>query len=209
MAYDLNGTTQNLSVGSAPTTAAPLTISAWIRPDVITPQCIVSLQSSSSTNWFALFIANSSRVVASTAVSGAATDTNSTAAVTAGTWQHGCGVWDSITSRNVYLIGGNSATNTSNLTPLNINSIRIGARVFGGSPGVFFNGLLAEVGIWNAGLTAAEVASLAKGMTCDKIRPQNLVFYAPLIRDLLDQKGGLAITNNNGATVANHPRVYA
>jgi hypothetical protein len=46
-------------------------------------------------------------------------------------------------------------------------------------------------------------------MTCDKVRPQNLVFYAPLVRDLIDAKGGLTITNNNGATVANHPRVYA
>ena len=68
---------------------------------------------------------------------------------------------------------------------------------------------MAEVGIWNAALTAAEIASLAKGMTCDKIRPQNLVFYAPLVRDLIDAKGGRTITNNNAATVANHPRVYA
>ena len=67
----------------------------------------------------------------------------------------------------------------------------------------------AEVGIWNAALTAAEIASLAKGMTCDKIRQQSLVFYAPLVRNLQDVKGGLTITNNNAATVANHPRVYA
>ena len=71
-----------------------------------------------------------------------------------------------------------------------------------------FNGSLAEVGIWNAALTADEIASLAKGMTCDKIRPQSLVFYAPLVRDLIDQKGGLTITNNNAATVAAHPRIY-
>ena len=70
------------------------------------------------------------------------------------------------------------------------------------------DGLIAEVGIWNAALTAAEIASLADGMTCDKVRPQSLVFYAPLVRDLIDQKGGLAITNNNGATVAPHPRIY-
>ena len=73
----------------------------------------------------------------------------------------------------------------------------------------YSDALIAEVGIWNAALTAAEVASLAKGMTCDKIRPQNLVFYAPLVRDLIDAKGGRIITNNNSATVANHPRVYA
>ena len=71
------------------------------------------------------------------------------------------------------------------------------------------NGYIAEVGIWNAALTAAEIASLADGMTCDKIRPQSLVFYAPLVRDLQDTKGGLTITNNNASTVANHPRVYA
>lgn len=72
-----------------------------------------------------------------------------------------------------------------------------------------FAGELAEAGVWLGTLTADEVVALAKGMTCDKIRPQSLVFYAPLVRALVDQKGGLALTNNNGATVANHPRVYA
>jgi hypothetical protein len=70
------------------------------------------------------------------------------------------------------------------------------------------DGKIAEVGIWNAALTAAEVASLAKGMTCDKVRPQSLVFYAPLVRELIDQKAARAITNNNAATVADHPRIY-
>ena len=71
-----------------------------------------------------------------------------------------------------------------------------------------FDGQIAEVGAWDVALTAAEIASLAKGITCDKARPQSLKFYAPLIRDLQDVKGGLTITNNNGATVADHPRVY-
>jgi hypothetical protein len=46
-------------------------------------------------------------------------------------------------------------------------------------------------------------------MTCDKVRPQSLVFYAPLVRNLQDVRGGLTITNNNTAAVANHTRVYA
>jgi hypothetical protein len=71
------------------------------------------------------------------------------------------------------------------------------------------NGQVAEVGLYSAALTADEIASLSKGMTCDKIRPQSLVFYAPLVRDLQDTKGGRSITNNNAATVAAHPRVYA
>jgi hypothetical protein len=66
----------------------------------------------------------------------------------------------------------------------------------------------AELGMWQATLTAEEVASLAKGMTCDKIRPQSLVYYTPLIRDIQDLARGMTLTNTN-STVANHPRVYA
>ncbi len=85
----------------------------------------------------------------------------------------------------------------------------VGSRVAIGNFGAYFDGDIAEVGIWNVALTAAEIASLADGFTCDRVRPQSLVFYAPLIRDLHDIARGLAITNNNTATVANHPRVYA
>ncbi len=70
-------------------------------------------------------------------------------------------------------------------------------------------GQIAEVGIWNVALADAEIASLADGMTCDKVRPQSLVFYAPLVRELIDARGGLTITNNNAATVAAHTRVYS
>ncbi len=61
--------------------------------------------------------------------------------------------------------------------------------------------------MWQATLTAEEVASLAKGMTCDKIRPQSLVTYIPLMRDIQDIARGMTLTNTN-STVANHPRIY-
>ena len=124
-------------------------------------------------------------------------------------WTHCAGVFTSATSRTIYVGGISRATNTINIGSQNtFTEVLIGARR-NTTVGLYYTGNLAECGIWNIALTAAEIASLAKGMTCDKIRPQNLVFYAPLIRDLIDQKGGLTITNNNGATVANHPRVYA
>jgi hypothetical protein len=133
----------------------------------------------------------------------------SSGTLTANTWWHGCGVWASNTSRTAYLNGVAGSTATNAYTGAGgWNTITVGGRwatTFGG----YFNGIIAEVGIWNAALTAAEIASLADGMTCDKVRPQSLVFYAPLCRDLIDVKGGLTITNNNTATVANHPRVYA
>lgn len=66
----------------------------------------------------------------------------------------------------------------------------------------------AELGMWQATLTAEEIASIAKGMTCDKVRPQSLVYYTPLIRDIQDLARGMTLTDTS-TTVANHPRVYA
>ena len=74
-------------------------------------------------------------------------------------------------------------------------------------PVLLLYGSIAEAAIWSAALTDDEILSLAKGFTPDQIRPQSLVFYAPLIRELQDLRGGLTITNNNGANVSNHPRV--
>jgi hypothetical protein len=125
----------------------------------------------------------------------------------ANTWIHLCGVFTSASSRSLYVNGSLIGTNDVGIGSSNsYTRITIG----GNHVQTFFtNGNIAEVGIWNAALTADEIASLAKGMTCDKVRPQSLVFYAPLVRELQDVRGGLTITNNNTATVANHPRVYA
>jgi hypothetical protein len=112
-------------------------------------------------------------------------------------------------SRSIYLDGAGKATGTNSpgTQPPAMSAIGIGAR-FATSWGTFMDGQIAEAAIWNAALTDAEVESLAKGFKPTRIRPQSLVFYAPLIRNLQDTRGALAITNNNSATVAEHPRVY-
>jgi len=127
-------------------------------------------------------------------------------------WIHLCATFNPSTRQELFVNGTSEAVKTSS----------VAASIFSGSAPLWiggqteittnnmWDGLIAECAVYNAALTAAEVASLAKGMTCDKVRPQSLVFYAPLVRNLIDQKSGLTITNNNnGATVANHPRVYA
>lgn len=72
----------------------------------------------------------------------------------------------------------------------------------------YLAGTMSEFAIWNTALAAGEITALAAGFTPDQIRPQSLQFYAPLVRDLIDTRGGRTITNNNAATVATHPRVY-
>jgi hypothetical protein len=142
---------------------------------------------------------------------GAAFTRRDSSTATSNAWQHYCGTFSPNNYPNVYLNGSLSNGTAQGSLNTAIHSGTADLAIGGNSNGLggYVTGDIAEVGIWNAALTAAEIASLAKGMSCDKVRPQNLVFYAPLVRDLIDARGGLTITNNNGATVANHPRVYA
>jgi hypothetical protein len=192
----------------------PLTISCWFNAENTTAnQALVYIGLSTSTSRFFLYAGGA---VAGDPISfdviGAGGGVGQVASTTTGynanIWSHACGVATSSILRTVYLNGGSSGTNTVSSTPSTPDRLTIGSRLATGIPGIFLDGSIAEVGIWNAALTPAEIASLARGMTCDNVRPQSLVFYAPLVRDLNDKKGGLTITNNNSATVANHPRIY-
>jgi hypothetical protein len=206
MAYSFNGTNQYLTVASALATAAPLTIAAWFRKSgTATKNGIFLRATANSNNLFGFYFGSSSSVRGYTSANSGQSDFAASGSYSTNTWSHACFVEASATSRTIYRDGGNSATNTTSRTPAGINQLEI-AHFSGGTT---FDGQFAEVGIWNAALTADEVASLADGITCDKVRPQSLVFYAPLVRNLQDVKGGLTITNNNTATVANHTRVYA
>jgi hypothetical protein len=221
MAYEFNGTNQRLS-GSAPLTATPLTMACWMRvANNNFSGALITLGVNAGADRFQMFVDATSgggRAAAAVVASGVASESRKgfvTGSInsppTSNVWYHICSTYESNSSRQIYINASteNSAlTNPGTYNPGGINSCDIGAR-WATTLGNYFNGQIAEVGIWSAALTAAEIASLAKGMTCNKVRPQSLVFYAPLVRDLNDQKGGLVITNNNGATVSNHPRVYA
>ena len=213
MAYNFTAaSSQYLGTASTPVTAAPLTIAGWFFPTANASGTICSVGVSSGTNRQQLFYdpttPGGARLAANSLDNTGQSESSRNNVVTVNTWQHGAGVFTSSTERLAYHDGIAGIVNTVSRTPSGLNTITIGGR-WNTTIGGFATGRLAEVGIWNVALTAAEVASLAKGMTPDKIRPQNLVFYAPLVRDLIDQKGGLTITNNNTATVANHTRVYA
>lgn len=198
MAYALNNI---LTTTSAPVTAAPLTIAAWFYNPASTNGNIFGLANPLNSHGFFMYVGSDNKLYGYIKDVSGTTTWPATTSTAANTWSHACAVFTNTTSRTIYLNGGSAATNTQNRTGATPTQIWIGSSTFPVAR-------VADCGIWNAALTVAEVASLAKGMTCDKIRPQSLVFYAPLVRDLIDQKGGLAITNN-GATIATHPRVYA
>jgi hypothetical protein len=221
MAYEFTASSDRyLSVAdnAALDITGALTLAAWVKSSgnygAIVQGIIAKFNSGTSQRSYAITITSTGLV--QVPISSNGTSNYITTGVTAiGTnWRHIAFTYNPSTRTEIFLDGASNANRTDGV----IGSVLSGsADLWLGvtastnpSPNNFyFNGLIAEVGIYSTNLSTAEVASLARGMTCDKVRPQSLVAYFPLIRDLTEIRGGLAVTNNNGATVANHPRVYA
>jgi hypothetical protein len=218
MAYEFNGTSQRLSIpASVSSGSVPIAMSARIYPTSTTgTRSAVYLRGTDPAGQvfgniisigFGFPNAQKAYYIQRGQNQGTFPSVNSTASVTQNDWNHIFGQSVSLSSHQVWL---NGAKTTSTTTGLSINTgFAVAAIGNDGGTGNYFSGRIADVAIWNTSLNDDEIASLAAGMTCDKVRPQSLVFYAPLVRNLIDAKGGLTITNNNTATVANHPRVYA
>lgn len=213
MAFDFNGTNQWMTTASAPTTTLPITMSCFFNSTSITAlQALVNLVNVTTNNpYFGTFIRGdiSGDPVQMIVFNGTtAQDTNTTTGYSADTWHHACAVFVSATNRTVYIDGGSSNSGSTNLTTTP-NQLRIGRWVNAANvASAYLSGKIAEIGLWSADLSPAEVIALARGMKCSRVRPQSLAYYSPMVRELIDTKGALTITNNNTATVGVHPRVY-
>lgn len=135
----------------------------------------------------------------------------STTVAAINTWYHVCSTYrfvtDGTSEIRLYVNGTLEGSTNSAVGPLNQATVNTELGRRDGASQFPLEGQLAECAIYNTTLTAGEVSALAKGMSPDKVSPQGLVLYAPLVRDLIDMKGNTL--TNNGTTVADHPRIYA
>jgi hypothetical protein len=201
--------TGNFAQASAEVTAAPLTMCAWFKAANTTADGNIAFlfNDGVGTNFFILTALGDQPgdPVSWVSNAGAASIVNTTSGYSSGVWHHACGVELASNSRAVYLDGGNKATASATQVP-SVDALRI----HGGSSGLI--GQVAELGIWNAALTDAEVASLAKGFAPPCIRRASLTGYYPLVRHdgttLLDTFRSAANGTVTGTvSVADHPRI--
>ena len=209
-AFDDGSTQFLLNTSVAVVSAAPCTMAAWFNTDDSAKDALlaVSNYSPGSFNGFWLVLDEYDYVQARL-YDGSIGNATSSTTYSLNTWHHACAVFAANNNRSAYLDGGNKGTDTSTHTPSGLENTSIGAILYNEGPGDWLiSGSIAEAGIWNVALSDAEVALLAKGYSPLFVRPQNLVFYAPLIRDEdIDIVGGLALTPYNSPTVAPHPPV--
>ncbi len=123
-------------------------------------------------------------------------------------WQHWAGTFAADGTVEFFLNGvwvNNQGGAGATAETLDIVVIGSGA----GSEGFnsYFDGQIAEAAVYNVILTAAEMLQLAAGFSPRFVRPQSLVCYYPLIREIHDYGPQGATLTNDGTTVFPHPRV--
>lgn len=203
---------QYLEIDSAVVSSYPLTMACWFYTDNdALGQALMGVLDKDVAAHYHLLQAAGGAVgdpVRYTAIAGVAPQqADTTSGYSINTWHHACAVGADSTTRAAFLDGGNKGTNAVDLTPANLDRTSIGRRG-SSAPAWYMSGYIAEAAVWSAALTDEEVAILAEGISPLLVRPQNLVFYCPLIRDDdEDIIGGLSLGAGGGPTVGPHCRV--
>lgn len=209
--YFTSGDNEYLSVGNGIVAGHPLSISAWVYPDTDGAAIyrICAVRNAGSADGYLFRVRGdlggdplSAYVVNQGVADGLA---ESAGGVNFNAWNHAGAVFATVTSRTVYLNGTATAGDADDVTGIDAPD----AFEISQATTRTWDGAIAEVAVWGAALTGAEMASLNAGANPLTIRPQSLAFYGPLWRDEdEDYVGGLSLTAHNGPTVATHPPIY-
>ena len=212
MAYNFTNLTASTSTIQALGSffSYPLTINCWFYPTItgIGSLHLVSFVENTASVVHLLRLDSNTNLVQYN--TGTPLSASSSASYTTNTWNMATAVGTSATSRTVYLNAANSGTQTTSRTPTTPDRVCIGFARLSGIDTPTMEGYIAEVAIWNATLTTDELTSLYKGTKADQIRPQNLKFYMPLVRNIYDETASTTgITYEFGANPeVNHVRRY-
>ncbi len=210
-----NASSEFLQANVADFTVPPISISAWAHPDdaANTGTIYFCGDNGSTKDWYSLRLMGGTagdplqmRVRDVTAFSDAETSNS----YNVNAWNHVFGKVLSATSRTAILNGdiANEGNSTASRSPTTPNRTAIG-RLGDGTPSSYFSGRIAEVAVWDVGLSDDEVVALSKGISPLLIRPGNLISYRPILgrrSPEVDLIGGNNLTAT-GTVVAEHAPV--
>lgn len=209
MAFDF-ATTDRYEIGSAVVTAYPFTMACWFYADSLSAaRTLMCLGPASAAAAQQRIYVISTELGANSEGGGTNAIATTTTAPTTGVWSHAAGVFASATDRRAFLNGGSKGTNATSVTfSTAINRTIIAQRLRSNVYAQGMDGRLAECAIWNEALSDDDVYSLSRGYRPSLIRPENLVLYVPLIRDVLDLSDGKTLTATGTPAVIEHPKRY-
>lgn len=224
MAIDYSGSAQYHLADFTIDDTSPMwaAISCWFNTDISTAdQTLVAIGDTDegSRNYLRLYLISANMLVAETFSLGIQYATGTTTGYSTGTWHHAFGCWQngiySVWQQQIWIDGGSSSFHSGRVPTIVSPKLGLGVLPLALSKVLLFNGRLAEVAVWiknNAAddgsePTVPEIVALAKGFSPLTVKPQNLTFYAPLVRAVQDVRGGRTLTATGSPTVADHCRV--
>mgnify|MGYP002787994980 CR=1 FL=1 len=210
MSVLFDGTSNSKIDGKSPISNFPLTLSAWFYSTSLTAdQCLVSVGNILETSRFCAIVlagAVPADPFRAYRFGTTARTVSSATAYPINQWGHAAGIFDSSFHQG-FLNGVPTPVNTDAATASNWNNYKI-SELTRSTLGNNVVGKVAEVAIWNVMLTQQEIRSLSLGLCPLKIRPQSLVSYVPLLRDIADYERRDANLIPQNFSISDHPRIY-
>ena len=205
--------TEYLEVNATPVTAPPFTMACWFYADANTAAySLMSLADQDVDDHYHQIVLRgdlaSDPILATSRNSSGTPSASTSTGYSLNTWHHACGIWAATNSRAVYVDGGSVGTDSTVCATNNMDRTSIG-RLGDRTPTRYMSGRIAEAAIWNVALTAAEVATLANGISPLQVRKASLVAYYRCIdvTDLNDLIGAGDMTAYNTPASAEHAPV--
>jgi len=193
MAYDFRPVNSAVYTDSPPVTSAPFTFSCWFKflqwQNTNEVMSLGDKDSSGLEHWLLRFFGGSSGSPGDERVEFRVSDLTTTVAyspeitVDFGEWTHLAVVETSAVNHRAFINGTGGTPSTSNKSPDNTDRFAIGNTI-GLTQKCY--GAVAEVGVWNVALDAADIEQLSKGKRPSEF-PGGLVAYLKLGDDFWDE----------------------
>lgn len=202
------GDSDYLTSNEPPVTTDPATFSLWVYPTVLdgADKNLLTLGSDATNFQKMRLYVDSLNQLRGQSNDGVTVGTPNAGVMTLNVWQHAAYQGISTSLRSAWLAGVKSSEQTTGVTPSGFNRLRLGS--FHRTPSLFLSGYLAEVAIWDIGLSDAEVYSLSQGALPEDVRPANLVYHLPMFDwNTRDRVGSVRMTDVNSPGITQHPPV--
>lgn len=172
--YFVNSTSQYQTIPGALISGYPVTLAAWARPLVIDGNvhaiCQINASvSANNRNLVRIGLTASNFWAATSADATAEAVASSAEAVVPGKWYHVCGVFESATSRKIFVNGVLHATETTSRTPASQNRTNIGCH-YAGAITQPFGGDIADVLFLPRAVPDSEVWLLCRNGPLESLR---------------------------------------
>ena len=200
---------QYLEVAAAPVTAAPFTLSAWVKiaANVAEAKTVLAISQDDTGDICQLYAIQLEGGAWTEQDGVSSADMRSGTQLTLNAWQHLAVRYTTSSSRSLWVNGVQRDTDVVTIAPAGLNTLSVGRKNVDGD-GDYMDGLIAEVAVWDVALAGADIADLASGTSPMALATLPVRYWRLKDNgDLTDLVAASVLTNSGSTWSADHPTV--